>query len=602
MLHAFDTSLTTQCRRRSIPLHRRHYQQIAPTRRLATAAVPTTEIGQQQQRVCSTTTARRRELVQPPGELRGPFSIFNLSHHVSFDNLERSIQLKQAENAWSLFTTLASREGERYIPLPLCSALYSLLTFAKTLSGHGKVSAYRQKQIDELLSYVEEEFEMPRSQFMAGAQVIPIPAYKLLMRAIKRQNRRTAWAIFYDMANDADAIAEIPRGAIFKLMSLIQDDLKLDAREKIYHLFATDDSRAAHGMMMQMDKDMSSSVLAELVWRSVEFKAVKAARELLFSVQARRKERNKAVGPDEAAYISLMNTYRDQKMYTKALEIFEWLLRDGVPPSIHAFNAALNVFADQGEIDKAKYMFESLTQMGIMPDSATFSELIKVHTATGDVRSAIEYYHMMREKYEIQPNLYAYSLIIDAFAKRNDVRSVIRWFQSMLRHDVTPNHIIINNVLKAFKRQSKRHPNMGEAVMRIAAQARAAGVKADAALYTVLLQVQAQINGLSGALSTHREMLDRLIEPNVYTYTVLIHTCGMFDAPDAAERIFELMKQSQHPPTTVTYCAMMDVLSKAQQHRQLRDLVREFQAKSEMDRDGRLQIDAKVRGYIQLYS
>ncbi|KAI9496592.1 hypothetical protein BDB00DRAFT_807932 [Zychaea mexicana] len=677
MLRAIDmprssvTTTTTQqqqsCRRRSVPLRRQYYNQTITTqqtRRFATAALSTRELQQQQQRVCSTTTSggekggRRRDLAPQPADLQGPFSVFNLSHHVDFADLERTIRSKQAESAWSLFTTLASRrqdnkeeddnpQSPRYIPLPLCSALYSLLTFAKTLSVSSKSAAYRQKQIDQLLRYVEEEFEMPRSQFMTGAQVIPVPGYKLLLRALRRNNRRTAWGIFSDMS--AGEAAEIPRTYILKLMALVQDDFKVDSQErsrrlefiaglhegqldsqgraltglemlqvaKVYYLFSTDDPRAAHGMMMQLANDnggMSSSMLAELVWRAIEFNALGPAWELLHSVSKRRKEkaRDNAVAVattastdwnDEQAYVSLIHAYRNRKQYNRALEMFERILQDGKPPSTWAFNAALQVFAEQGETDKAVFMYNSMIQLGVMPDVATLSEIIKVHTVAGDLRTALDYYHTMREKFSIQPNAYTYSLIIEAFSNRNDVRSVIRWFQSMVRHGVAPNRVVIGNVMKAFKQQSRRHPNLGEAVMRIAAHASAAGISADANLYTLLLQAQAQLNGLGGALATHREMVDRLVEPNVYTYTVLISVCGKYDAPDAAQRIFELMKQSRvYLPNTYTYCVMMDVWSRARRYDLLNDLVREFVTESNANEDGRLIIDAKVKGYIQLYT
>ncbi|KAI9268287.1 hypothetical protein BDA99DRAFT_435935 [Phascolomyces articulosus] len=565
-----------------------------------------------QQRVCSTNSNKktRRELIPQPGDLRGPFSVFNISHQMDFVNLERAIRQRQAENAWSIFTTLASRpvqqqeeneETLRYIPLPLCSELYSLLTFAKTLANHGKPSDYRQKQIDTLLHYVEEEFEMPRSQFMATAQVIPIPTYKLLLRAIKRRNKSTSWDIFYDMSPVERT--EIPRTTIFKLMTLVKNDFKVDKKERQWRWTMIAEAHEEEESDEKIQQNMSPALLAELVWRASEFNAVKPARELLMSISERRKEQGEPLILDEPAYVNLIHAHRDRKQYIKALEVFERVLQDGTPPSIRAFNAALQVFSEQGQVDKSVYMFNSLIQLGIIPDIATYSEMIKVHTKSGDLRTAVDYFYAMREKHFIQPNAYSYSLIIEAFSRRNDVKSVIRWFQSMLQHDIFPNHITVTNALKAFQRQSRQYPNMGEAMTRIVGHAKASGIKVDAHLYTLLLQVQAQLNGLGGALATHREMLDRLIEPNVYTYTVLIDICGRYDAPDAAQRIFELMKQSRvYLPNTHTYCAMMDVLSRARRHDVLKDLIQEFIVESQANDDGRLQIDPKVRGYIQLYN
>lgn len=498
-----------------------------------------------------------------------------------------------------------------------------MLTFAKTLAGRSKVAAYRQEQIDHIIEYVESEFEIPRDQFMASAEVIPIEPYKFLQRSVKANNRRMAWTIFCRMPLQDKAL--VPRNTYLKLMSMIHGDRKLDDWERkrrldfianrydgvpdngrklsakelltlarIYHRLSIGDKGTACAMMMDAAPELSADAVTELVWRAVEFGQLQAAQDLVDTVE---KLHGGLMEGTSNAYITLIDAYRERKQYTEALEVFETLLNAGVPPQVRAFNAVLQVFAEQGAYEQATYIFNSMLQLNIQPDQATMSEMIKAHALGGDLRSAVSYYHSM-DQYHLEPNAYTYSILIEGYSRRHDVNNVIWWFHEMLKRDVAPNEATISCVLKAFGRRTKTHPDIGEAAMQIASQSMAAGIKADAILYAILLRIQGALTGVNGVLKIHSEMLQRHIEPTVYTYTILIYTCGKNNAPDTAQQIFDLMKESRHQPNTITYCALMDAWSRARRGDKIERLVEEFMEESRKDDGSRLWIDTKVREFM----
>ncbi|KAG0170596.1 hypothetical protein DFQ28_001915 [Apophysomyces sp. BC1034] len=624
LLNAFDTTIAPvkqiPHRRYREPLTRCFRMRSMKTRLLSTVAASAEPMYEQS---CKPRTPKTYTDIPP--RLDGPLAIFNLADRVLLADLELAIRMQHAEKAWSLFATLVSREDSRYIPIALCSALFSLLTYANSLAGNGKISKHRQGQLNKVLDYVEEEFNLSRDQFIADANILPVPSYKILQRALRMLSKKRAWACYFHMVTGKE-LKYVSRSTYLKLLSLIQTDDSLTDKErkrrmafvakqhagipdndrilskaeivlvgKLYHLLENRDKTGFCAIIdEQLYKDASANLVDEIIWRTLQFEDLDAAQYVLDKIKERQ-----GGSRSEVTYANLMNAYRGIHQYDSALEMFERMLASGIQPQIRSFNTALQIFAEQGSAEQAAYILDSMIQLDVQPDVATYSEMIKANANAGQIETCIQYYDMMQHN-GIQPNAYTFSILIEAFAKKSDIVNVVRWFQIMLQNDVAPNEVIISCVLKAFSMQQKTHSGVMETVSRIAQHAAHSGIKADATLYTILLRMESQVMGLRGALRVHREMLARFIEPNAYTYTILIDVCGRNDMPGAAQQIFDLMKNSQrYQPNTITYCAMMDAWQKAKRFDLVEQLVKEFLENSKSDKTGTLWVDAKIKGHIE---
>ncbi|CAO3589147.1 unnamed protein product [Absidia cylindrospora] len=389
----------------------------------------------------------------------------------------------------------------------------------------------------------------------------------------------------------------------------------------------------------QMEQPTADAV-DELVWRILPFD-FDTAHMILTTMH------NRGLPQNESTYCNLIKAYTSARMSGHALEVFEQMLTIGVTPTVLTFNAVIHLFANQGLTDRAVYMWDTLLALEVVPDAATFSEMIRCFGHAGNLKSCLHYYHLMIQQQQQQqqqqqrwrtdstnntsihvvaPNVYTYSTLIEAFGKQNDVPGVLKWFQTLLRQGLAPNQVIMSNVLKALGKHYHQ-PNMMEAVRRIAKQCMMAGVKADTTLYTLLLTLQATATPIprtntpnSGSISSlnqmeddtnltfvlqsHREMLAKCVEPNVYTYTALIDLCGKHGYLDTAQQIFDLMQQSdQHQPTTATFCAMIEVWHRANRKDQVDLLLYEFlvQSKSNGYQGNYLWMDAKIKHQFRCY-
>jgi pentatricopeptide repeat protein len=574
---------------------------------------------------------------QTSHNLHGSLSVFNLSDRLEISDLDHSIRTRQADKAWSLFSTIATRD-EELIPLTICHSLYALLSFAKKLGGSGKSSQTRQHQLDQLLAYVQHNHSQheSRKDFLASVQEIPLPAYKKLKRDIRFGCKQSAWKAFFHMhKRNPDLTSKLTRNTCLDLMMLLMDDESLNENQlkkrleivalygagkkmvessgRTCYLSASDMLRVAQ-ICFAYKKNQSPDQLIleyitglkkkklrlrgdsldELVWRMISNNDLARARHIVDTVK-----KVEDIDVNESVYVNMMDSYRRQRCYHDALLMFEQLLESSQTPTARAYNVALQIFAEQGAAsspERANYIFESMIRWGIKPDVATYTEMIRVHG--GNLKMCQQLYSKMQQ-YNIKPNVYTYNALIESASKKKDVKSVLRWFQTMVDQDVQPNQIVLSNVLKCLSAQYKKYPNASEAVLQIASQASMAGIKADAALYTILLKMQADTVGIEGALDIHRDMLSNSVEPNAYTYTILIHTCGKNKIPDTAQQIFNLMRQSKrHSPNTVTYTAMMNVWQKAQRRDKVNQLSLEFLKACKSDKTGRFWVDKRIREFI----
>jgi pentatricopeptide repeat protein len=563
--------------------------------------------------------------------LYGSLKLFNFTDRLSLADLDVAIQARNADKAWSIFITLASQDDE-FIPLTLCCSLYALLTYAKKLVGStSKTKKLRQKQLSQLLDYVQ--LQSSTELFLSSVPTIPITTHKLLLRAIRTNDHREAWVVFFRLHKESQH--KLPRTLCLKLMLLMMKDKSLDKNQlkirlqlialhgagtsefddrylsaadlgrlaHICHGYQNNKKLTAHELIDQFvsgltkkKQSIRADALDELIWRIIGHGDITKAQQVLETVQTSLSGR---VEINEMVFVNLMNVYRKQKKYIESLKLFEQLLETRKRPTIRAFNAVLQIFAAQGSADRAAYIFESMIQLDVDPDAATYTEMIRANAHAGHIKTCIHFYNKMLQS-RIKPNVYTYSALIEASSRRNDIKSILRWFQIMISEKVEPNEVIISSILKSLSKHSNDYPNLSEAVLQIAHQAAIAGVKTDAALYTILLKMQAESVGLEGALKIHRDMLAQSIEPNAYTYTILIDACGRSKMPETAEKIFELMKKStKHKPNTVTYTALMDAWIKAENREKAHSLGLEFLKECKSDKTGRFWLDSKIRDRLK---
>ncbi|RCH90180.1 hypothetical protein CU097_011519 [Rhizopus azygosporus] len=570
-------------------------------------------------------TVEPRKPLQPLMRFPKSLSIFNLTDRITLSDLDLTIRTRQADKAWSLFITL-SRRGD-IIPLTMCCSLYALLTFAKSMVSRGPIIDLRQRQMDQLLDYVQKHHHHTPELFLPSVEPIPIPIRKQIAKYIQLEETEKAWALFFKTVQEGKE--RLSRNLCIKLIMLMLKDKSLYKNQRKFrinliashascknepedrHLLPSDMLRianicyryyryrysAAHRLIDEFVENIPkikqknrADALEELIWRILSNHDLSKAQEVLDVVREKYADK---VDISEMVYVNLMNAYGQQKKFHQALKLFEQFLESNRQPSVKGFNAILHVFASQGEASRASYVYSAMLKLNVEPDSATYTEMIRAHAHTTDHSKCTFFYNKMLQRH-LTPNVYTYSALMHASTKRHDIHGVLRWFQIMLYNGVEPNEVSLSLVLKSLSQQPNQ--NIPDAMHWITREATMVGIKPDATLYTILLKMHAKRLGLESALKIHKEMIANSIEPNTYTYTTLIDACADNDMPETAQQIFELMKNSErHKPNTATYTALITAWARSSKLQQANAIILDFLKACKSDKSGQLWIDEKIK-------
>ncbi|XP_010558533.1 PREDICTED: pentatricopeptide repeat-containing protein At3g02330 [Tarenaya hassleriana] len=95
------------------------------------------------------------------------------------------------------------------------------------------------------------------------------------------------------------------------------------------------------------------------------------------------------------------------------------------------WNAMICGYAHHGMGEEAIKLFESMVLMNIMPNHATFVSLLRACAHMGLVERGLDYFHMMKKEYGLDPRLEHYSNMVDILGKSGEVEKALELIQEM---------------------------------------------------------------------------------------------------------------------------------------------------------------------------
>ncbi|KAL0403184.1 UNVERIFIED_CONTAM: Pentatricopeptide repeat-containing protein, chloroplastic [Sesamum radiatum] len=121
-------------------------------------------------------------------------------------------------------------------------------------------------------------------------------------------------------------------------------------------------------------------------------------------------------------------------------EIFE--------PDIVSWNCLMHGFAVNGHISSALSTLEDMRLAGFRPDSITLLTVLFACNQGGLVDMGVEYFHTLRQRYDIVPQLNHYNLLVDLLARAGRLEEAASVLKSI---PFTPNASIYKRLLRACK-------------------------------------------------------------------------------------------------------------------------------------------------------
>ncbi|KAL2629025.1 hypothetical protein R1flu_013711 [Riccia fluitans] len=235
---------------------------------------------------------------------------------------------------------------------------------------------------------------------------------------------------------------------------------------------------------------------------------VKEAEEILCEMKSR------GMQPNRIVYSVLVDLYGKAGMPDYAAAVFKEMENAGYQPDQVAYNTLIHAFVKSGMIDDASRAFDRALNLGGHIDPVIFSTMINMYSKAGLVVRAEGVLQIM-EKYKFEGNhyQYAYTILINAYARVGQFREAVRLFDKLQ----TAGHHVSDRI------------------------------------FTAMLNVYFKVGRLRCAEELFQEMTGRLKCRNIVAFGTMINIYGRVGRLEDAVRVFDCLKASGFRGNTVIY-------------------------------------------------
>ncbi|GJV70513.1 putative tetratricopeptide-like helical domain superfamily protein [Tanacetum coccineum] len=265
----------------------------------------------------------------------------------------------------------------------------------------------------------------------------------------------------------------------------------------------------------------------------------------------------KGITPDVVTYTSLISGLCNVGRWEEASKLLKERLEDEkMSPNVQTFNILVNAFCKDGKIEEAEDAINLMLERGIVPNIVTHTSLLNGYCLHGKMTKARSLFDSMVSK-GIMPNVVTYNTLIKGYCKKLKIDEAMHMFQEITKQGLEPDVVTYNTMLQGLFRV-KRCEDANKCFVQMQAQGHAPNERT----YAIMLKGLCDNNQLEDALSLFRWMSEnKIANSNIVVYNILIdgaHKCGKLDI---AKNLFDEITAKGLEPDLYTYTLMIQVLS-----------------------------------------
>jgi len=181
---------------------------------------------------------------------------------------------------------------------------------------------------------------------------------------------------------------------------------------------------------------------------------------------------------------------------------------------------------------------ESVSQLSWAPGGTSPS-----HSSSAGSETA-KHRRRARKAARVPPEEVSYSVVIESYSRKGDVRGAAGWLEEMASSPFKPNVFSFNAVIAGFARKAQA-VEAAEWFDRMVAE----GLEPNVISYTAVIDGCAKAGDADGAARWFDDMLERGVAPNTLTYNAVINSCARLGDVDGALKWLHQM----HSPDEISY-------------------------------------------------
>lgn len=239
----------------------------------------------------------------------------------------------------------------------------------------------------------------------------------------------------------------------------------------------------------------------------------------------------------------LLRALVKRRLYTQANAIYASM------EPIHGTDAekrsylqtGLYLHAHQGDVDGAEECFSRLSSVGnIRPEDMAL--IMHASAENGDTKRVLELFdNFFQQEYpgptRVEPNVYHFSTVIYAYARRDDFDGMSEWFSRMISSGFTPNTTVYNIVMNSFAERGEV-----EGMHALLEQMRSRHIPPNLVTYTTMIKVLAQRRDVLAAEALYKSMIREGIEPDTIVVSTLMNAHVEAGSWKGVVRVFDFLR------------------------------------------------------------
>ena len=244
--------------------------------------------------------------------------------------------------------------------------------------------------------------------------------------------------------------------------------------------------------------------------------------------------------PKAPAYAALLGACATQRNSAAAWEVWSSMIEAGVRPSQVALGCLMQACIRSHRVEDAFRAMKVGTEAGVVPSTVLFTHLIVGCVHSGQYERAFEVWHHMRTNHpEAAPDAVAYTALINACGKKDEVEKALGLLTEMRQLGVEPTHVTYNALIHAVGR-SFRHADRAHGLFH---EMVVAGHAHDVRSYEGVLLACSHSCDVTRARGYMHQMLGEGLKPTRVTLNILlaVYARGIGDLgrakPDARDAL-----------------------------------------------------------------
>ncbi|CBI22243.3 unnamed protein product, partial [Vitis vinifera] len=141
---------------------------------------------------------------------------------------------------------------------------------------------------------------------------------------------------------------------------------------------------------------------------------------------------------------ALIDMYAKCGSIVRALEVFQGMREKDVS----TWNSVLGGLAFHGHAEKSIHLFTEMRKLKIRPDEITFVGVLVACSHAGRVEEGRQYFDLMRDEYNIEPNIRHYGCMVDLLGRAGLLNEAFDFIDTM---KIEPNAIVWRTLLGACR-------------------------------------------------------------------------------------------------------------------------------------------------------